>query len=159
PGTSPEVAVKCDLCRGLGHGPACVSACPTSAIVRVNPNEALPELRQALGAGPAAIDPLPRPAPAFSAWLAAAVFGPALAVRPAPGAGSASARYATGALAGALLVASAAYGVVKRVRRARRADSTLRPRYVAHVALGVLCAGAAKLHGGASPPENAAGAL
>jgi Fe-S-cluster-containing hydrogenase component 2 len=30
-------AVKCDLCRDLETGPACVQACPTGAAIRVNP--------------------------------------------------------------------------------------------------------------------------
>lgn len=32
-------AVKCDLCRDLVRGPACVRACPTGAAIRVNPEE------------------------------------------------------------------------------------------------------------------------
>ena len=32
-------AIKCDLCKDLGHGPACVRICPTGAAVRVSPNE------------------------------------------------------------------------------------------------------------------------
>ena len=32
-------AVKCDLCRGSAHGPACVRICPTGAATRVSPNE------------------------------------------------------------------------------------------------------------------------
>jgi thioredoxin reductase/Fe-S-cluster-containing dehydrogenase component/CRP-like cAMP-binding protein len=45
-----EVAVKCDLCRDLplpwdgGTPAACVSACPTGAIVRVNPRTFVDEL-------------------------------------------------------------------------------------------------------------------
>jgi Fe-S-cluster-containing hydrogenase component 2 len=30
-------AVKCDACVGREHGPACVSACPTGAAVRLGP--------------------------------------------------------------------------------------------------------------------------
>lgn len=47
-----RVAVKCDLCHGLG-GPACVSACPTQAIVRVRPDEALAPVAEAFGRAPA----------------------------------------------------------------------------------------------------------
>lgn len=32
-------AIKCDLCRGLDHGPACVRICPTGAAFRVSPTE------------------------------------------------------------------------------------------------------------------------
>jgi CRP-like cAMP-binding protein len=34
-----EVAVKCDLCRGLAGGPACVRSCPTGAAIRLTPDE------------------------------------------------------------------------------------------------------------------------
>ena len=33
----PKKAVKCDTSKGLPHGPACVSACPTGAALRVSP--------------------------------------------------------------------------------------------------------------------------
>ena len=33
------VAVKCDLCRGITGGPACVRSCPTGAAIRVTPEE------------------------------------------------------------------------------------------------------------------------
>ncbi|HXQ49543.1 MAG TPA: cyclic nucleotide-binding domain-containing protein [Stellaceae bacterium] len=39
PGT--KHAVKCDMCQGIGGGPACVSACPTGAAMRVDPNQLL----------------------------------------------------------------------------------------------------------------------
>ncbi len=32
-----KLAVKCDLCSGRPHGPACVNACPTGAALRVEP--------------------------------------------------------------------------------------------------------------------------
>src|SRR5258706_9221696 len=32
-------AVKCDACRGLDGGPACVRACPTGAALRIGPTE------------------------------------------------------------------------------------------------------------------------
>ena len=34
-------AVKCDMCRDLSGGPACVRACPTSAAFRVGPERFL----------------------------------------------------------------------------------------------------------------------
>ncbi|MBW3565236.1 MAG: cyclic nucleotide-binding domain-containing protein [Acidobacteria bacterium] len=33
------VAVKCDLCRDIAGGPACVRSCPTGAAIRLTPNE------------------------------------------------------------------------------------------------------------------------
>ena len=35
-------AVKCDMCKDLPGGPACVRACPTGAAIRISPEE-LPE--------------------------------------------------------------------------------------------------------------------
>ncbi|HYH43460.1 MAG TPA: 4Fe-4S dicluster domain-containing protein, partial [Burkholderiales bacterium] len=37
----PKKAVKCDMCRGLSGGPACVRACPTGAALRVSPESFL----------------------------------------------------------------------------------------------------------------------
>jgi Fe-S-cluster-containing hydrogenase component 2 len=37
----PKKAVKCDMCRGLSGGPACVRACPTGAALRVSPEQFL----------------------------------------------------------------------------------------------------------------------
>jgi CRP-like cAMP-binding protein/thioredoxin reductase/Fe-S-cluster-containing hydrogenase component 2 len=36
---SPKLAVKCDMCKDLAAGPACVRACPTGAAIRVNPEQ------------------------------------------------------------------------------------------------------------------------
>ena len=33
----PKKAVKCDMCKGLSGGAACVRACPTGAAIRVSP--------------------------------------------------------------------------------------------------------------------------
>lgn len=32
-------AVKCDMCKDLEGGPACVRACPTGAAIRINPEQ------------------------------------------------------------------------------------------------------------------------
>jgi len=37
----PKKAVKCDMCRDLSGGPACVRACPTGAAIRVRPEKFL----------------------------------------------------------------------------------------------------------------------
>lgn len=34
-----KVAVKCDMCRDLDAGPACVRACPTGAAIRISPEQ------------------------------------------------------------------------------------------------------------------------
>jgi CRP-like cAMP-binding protein/thioredoxin reductase/Fe-S-cluster-containing hydrogenase component 2 len=39
PAVEQTVAVKCDLCRGLSGGPACVRGCPTGAAIRLTPAE------------------------------------------------------------------------------------------------------------------------
>lgn len=39
--TTPKVAVKCDMCKDIKGGPACVRACPTGAAIRVDPEEYL----------------------------------------------------------------------------------------------------------------------
>jgi Fe-S-cluster-containing hydrogenase component 2 len=33
------MAVKCDLCREISGGPACVRGCPTGAAIRLTPEE------------------------------------------------------------------------------------------------------------------------
>ena len=35
----PKKAVKCDMCKGLEGGAACVRACPTGAAIRVSPEQ------------------------------------------------------------------------------------------------------------------------
>ena len=36
---SEKKAVKCDMCKDLSGGPACVRACPTGAAIRMSPSE------------------------------------------------------------------------------------------------------------------------
>ena len=43
---STKKAVKCDLCRGNGGVPACVTACPTGAASRVDPEAYMTWLRE-----------------------------------------------------------------------------------------------------------------
>lgn len=37
--TGEKRAVKCDMCKGLKGGPACVRSCPTGAAIRINPED------------------------------------------------------------------------------------------------------------------------
>lgn len=37
--TGAKKAVKCDMCKNLDGGPACVRACPTGAAVRLSPEQ------------------------------------------------------------------------------------------------------------------------
>lgn len=39
--TASKLAVKCDMCKDLADGPACVRSCPTGAAIRVGPQEFL----------------------------------------------------------------------------------------------------------------------
>ena len=43
----PKKAVKCDMCRDLPGGPACVRACPTGAAIRIGPEGFIDLVRQA----------------------------------------------------------------------------------------------------------------
>jgi Fe-S-cluster-containing hydrogenase component 2 len=36
---APQKAVKCDMCKELVGGAACVRACPTGAAIRVSPEQ------------------------------------------------------------------------------------------------------------------------
>ena len=47
-GLSIDVAVKCDLCRGY-EAPACIEACPTEAITRIDPARDIAEVAGVLG--------------------------------------------------------------------------------------------------------------
>ena len=40
-------AVKCDMCKGIAGGPACVRACPTGAAIRVDPERFVNVMREA----------------------------------------------------------------------------------------------------------------
>jgi thioredoxin reductase/Fe-S-cluster-containing hydrogenase component 2/CRP-like cAMP-binding protein len=44
-GAGRKLAVKCDLCKEIGGGPACVRACPTGAAARLAPDEYLALVR------------------------------------------------------------------------------------------------------------------
>jgi Fe-S-cluster-containing hydrogenase component 2/CRP-like cAMP-binding protein len=46
----PHKAVKCDMCRDLPAGPACVRACPTGAALRLSPEGFLAYAKRAVGA-------------------------------------------------------------------------------------------------------------
>lgn len=156
---SALVAVKCDLCRDVDGGPACVRACPTDAIVRIRPSEVLPELAAVRGGR--AQRALPSPRPAWPSVVGASATAIAIAR-----AASTLPRSATGAAIGALVLLAAAYALVKRFpsRRASSARveaprSRVRVAYVAHLALGALVAGVAFAHAGARLAGGVAGAL
>jgi len=116
-----QIAVKCDLCRGQS-GPACVTACPTEAIVRVDPNQAFEEVRALLGArspeAPKAQAVSKSPAP-IAAFIAAVLLALAFelirrsaALEPGRGAG-----LVFGIASAVLILSAAAYVIPKRLVR------------------------------------------
>jgi Fe-S-cluster-containing hydrogenase component 2 len=44
--TGSKHAVKCDMCKDITGGPACVRACPTGAAIRVEPTQFLEVMRR-----------------------------------------------------------------------------------------------------------------
>lgn len=154
----PEVAVKCDLCAGSATGPACVSACPTEAIARVDPNQDFAELRALAnatrlpGATETNLPPRARTWPALAGALAAAA---GVALVPLG-------KTSSGWIAASGFVLLLAYSAVKRAPRlmARtKVPGFARMLYVAHAAIGILLAGVTLTHTGTRIPQNAAGAL
>lgn len=163
--TAHDVAVKCDLCRQYEHGPACVAACPTEAILRINPLEDIAELRDLWGKDRARLEPTvgrhqPRSAAILllGATVAAASVGVVGAVMHARGLWSArsGAGYLFGLLAAAAILGLLAYALPKRavrlwmkhrpVRAASKPASVVKPALDYHLALGILGVGLALAH-------------
>lgn len=155
----PEVAVKCDLCAGSAAGPACVSACPTEAIARVDPNQDFVELRALSNAtrlpnaaAESNLPPRARTWPALAGAIAAAI---GVALTPLAKAWS-------GWFAASAFVLLLGYSAAKRMPRlvARlKIPGFARVLYVAHVAIGMVLAGITFTHTGVRIPQNGAGAL
>jgi len=126
-GRAQPLATKCDLCADRPEGPACVSACPTAAVVRLDPEAALGDLTQSRVEGDAALLPQRRPMAPFAAAgaLAGAVslLAP-LGPRPA------------GLLALALVLALGAYSVLKRALLPRGRLGPAWLHYGLHLGLG-----------------------
>jgi CRP-like cAMP-binding protein len=155
------LAVKCDLCRGY-EGPACVGACPTGAIFRLNPAEEIADVREIFGAAPpaaASAPASPRSTVVSGAAVAAAGIGLAGALMQARGHLVASRGLGLGAgvLAGLGMIALVAYAVPKRgIKRwmrpreagaaPKKAASVVRPHLEAHLAIGLVTAGLALAH-------------
>jgi Fe-S-cluster-containing dehydrogenase component len=73
---SAEIATKCDLCRGY-EAPGCVQACPTGAIVRLDPSRDVAEVAAVLGAAGEGATAAARPG---AGWVHGAVRGLGLAL-------------------------------------------------------------------------------
>ncbi|APR75588.1 Formate hydrogenlyase subunit 2 [Minicystis rosea] len=165
PGAQPhaDLAVKCDLCRGY-EGPACVTACPTGSIFRLNPSEDIADVREIFQTAPRAggargSTANARPGVALGAAIAATGIGIAGAtmqarghVQPARGMG-----LAAGVIAGIGMVALLAYAIPKRRIRSflrpreasaapGKAVSIVRPQLEIHLVIGLLTAGITLLH-------------
>ncbi len=166
------VAVKCDLCREH-EGPACVQACPTGSLVRLDPERDFAELGALLGPARAP-GPAPEPVRRGARWgivtlasAGAAVLGLGLAAIALQRQGSwvagAGWGYGAGWLAALATFVSLAYAVPKRIprlwhRRRRpgaRASprptetrSRVRPWTVLHVLAGSVALAGALAHGG-----------
>jgi Fe-S-cluster-containing dehydrogenase component len=146
------VATKCDLCAGA-ETPACVAACPTSAISRGAPEQAFAEFARLKGTADArASQPVGRSGIALGAafaLLALALF--VLAARRtvvSPG-------LVTGSVAGVLTLSLIFQGVQKRWRRCVR----LGPALELHRALSLLAPAAVMAHGGLAWGAGVSGAL
>ncbi|AKV01865.1 Formate dehydrogenase O beta subunit [Labilithrix luteola] len=142
----PEVAVKCDLCSG--SEPACVATCPVQAIARIDPNEALVELLPTSRASPATEAQMawPRRVPTLPWFVGGALAAAGLAL-------AKLGPWTSGWLAGGLVAALVAHGVLKRMpklvvrARAALAGRAIAPAlYVTHVVVGGLALGATISH-------------
>ncbi|WP_437922700.1 cyclic nucleotide-binding domain-containing protein [Sorangium sp. So ce291] len=164
----PDIAVKCDLCREH-DGPACVKACPTGSIFRVNPAEEIADVRDLLGgarreqarcAGQRSDAALLAGSAIAAAGLGAAGLSAHAHGGARPGDGAA---WWAGAAAAAGVALLLLYAVPKRGARrvwmrprrrdgaAEEADaapvrSRLRPQLSGHLAIGLVTAGLALAH-------------
>ncbi len=149
---SSSVAVKCDLCQGRDDGPACVSACPTAALVRVDPSVDLDDIRAVIAnrgahvSSPAAHASKSNHGILTPSLLAFAGLASLGVVQLLDGASRRVSGYALLTLVTALL----AYAAVKRLGlrapfRMRRA-LTVRAHFVAHLSLGIAAVVVALVH-------------
>jgi hypothetical protein len=164
---SAEVAVKCDLCRGQ-DGPECVSACPTDAIFRLDPERDVVEVRAASGKKPSASRAARVTRRPWRSLLALSIVPPVLALDGSLAAGH-RARFVAGVLASLLVALLSAHALVKRVPRVRRtmrrllavsaAVSTLAPLVSFHAASGVAAVLCVYVHAGLRVPGGLLGTL
>jgi len=130
------VATKCDLCEGRADGPACVSACPVEAIVRIE----APELASA--------KVVARRPPTLPALLGGVLAGSGAALAVAQ---TASPWLSGGFTLGAMLLLGG-HAVAKRVA------PVVRPFLVLHVAVGTAAIALLAAHAGAHLGRGITGA-
>lgn len=173
PGGEGEVAVKCDLCKGF-DAPACVSACPTDAITRLDPQRDFREVGALFGVAEA-------PAMAESARPQSLALAPSIGLALAIGLVPAGAvLHARGATPGKGLPYAAAFAALalcallvahvwpKRFPRREKVQkdapssaprSRVAPFHLLHVGLGLASLGAVALHAGARLGSGVTAAL
>lgn len=170
-----EVAVKCDLCKGY-EAPACVSACPTEAISRLDPQRDFREVGALFGK-PTEEREVPRtsralllaPQVGLSLALGLVPAGVLLHARAGvvPGRGGA---YLAGIVALVACFALAAYALPKRFgkrwmrARDKKSDavtprSRVAPHHRIHVGLGLATMALVAWHSGGRVGSGIAGAL
>ncbi|HZO15184.1 MAG TPA: cyclic nucleotide-binding domain-containing protein [Polyangiaceae bacterium] len=172
-GRFDELAVKCDLCRDY-EGPACVRACPTESIFRLNPAEELPEVAAALRVETGESEA--RPTTSKALLFGAAACGVALAIAAleihtrAAWVAWRGAGYAMGIVAALTMLLLIAYTLPKRLVRRwskkkkrdhqdRRVKSLVRPQLGLHIGIGLVAPAFALAHGGAHFGATTGGAL
>lgn len=164
-GAYPDVAVKCELCRGY-DGPACVQVCPTGSIFRMNPSEELADVRDLVkgSSSPAPLVLAPRPND-LGIVLGGAIAGLGLTaagvvmhdrglLRPGGGSG-----YWAGVLAAVVFALLLLYAGPKRLvrtwmrkKKPQEAESKtpttsrVRPQLAVHLALGFVALGLVATH-------------
>jgi len=179
----PEIAVKCDLCRDY-DAPACVSTCPTGAILRLDPSRDVAEVAEVLGVAAPGDRRLRVPFATIAVGLAVVLalgVGAAGWQKQAVGAwtpGQGPGLFA-GIIAAIACVVLVAYALPKRIvwlwahRRTRtRAEnvglsarvpaaprSKVKPLYAMHLVVGLAAMAAVCGHAGARLPDDPAGAL
>lgn len=179
-----ELAVKCDLCRDYEEGPACVQACPTASIFRMNPAAEIEDIRELFGGAKNKTSPqsttLSGISMVLSGLISAVAIGAVGAVmrsrglwRPAAGLG-----YASGIAAATCFGLLLAYALPKRLmglrmhKRKKTAGganseemdgnaviSRTKPHMLLHLALGFLASGLAYSHAPISTRPTTGGAL
>lgn len=180
----PEVATKCDLCREY-EAPACVQACPTEAIIRLEPERDFAEVAAILDRplaprqGGRIEIPWGRLGVAAAGLLGVATFVASLGLQARGVLSSASGPgFVAGVLAAVIMLGLVAHALPKRLvnewmkkkqrsnartlveqPRAALPRSTVRPFYLAHLGLGFMLPGLTLAHAGLALPANAAGVL
>jgi Fe-S-cluster-containing dehydrogenase component/CRP-like cAMP-binding protein len=132
-----DLAVKCDLCAGRDGGPACVTACPVSAIARIEPARVISEL--GASDAPGRLRAWRIPVAAVIVALAASLAASRVGVAFVP----------SGAVALGVLVLCVLYMFMKRVAFRFAKGGRLfavAPHYAVHVLSGAVLPGIALAH-------------